>query len=130
MSTFSAHHIVLNADNVSKLGHGNTIIALETFSGWLKKQNTGVFQEDSFPLTLKIRRVSEGITKDAHDTLEKVCAAMRYAATFHDKVEELVEVEDFVSCKETDGRMRRKVRAVEGEENFSCKKCIITSLSN
>ena len=38
--------------------------------------------------------VAERIAKEALDTRNKVFAAFRYAATFHDRVEELVDVEE------------------------------------
>ena len=47
---------------------------------------TGAFEDGA--------EVAERIAKDALDTRKTVCAAIRYAPTFHDEVEELVDVDE------------------------------------
>ena len=56
--------------------------------------------------------VAERIANGAFDTRKKLYAAIRYFATFHDEVEELVPM--WHVLMEVDGRKHRKVRAVEG----------------
>ena len=71
---------------------------------------------------------------------KKVCAAIRCAATFHNEVEELVDVEEvcqedknnlsgFFGFKETEGRKHRMVRAVRKvKKKLQCLMCGMRSL--
>ena len=59
--------------------------------------------------------------------------AIRYASTYHDEVQRLVDVEEvhkedknkpkWPSFKEAEGRKHRMVRADEGKKNFHCVMC-------
>ena len=73
-------------------------------------------------------QVAERIAKEAPDTQKDVHVAFRFAATFHDGVEELVDSEE--ACeenrqspiggfKEVDECKHRMVRAVEGTRRRS-----------
>ena len=70
-----------------------------------------------------------------------MCAAFRYAATFQNGVEELVDVgevseEDknkpqwLFGFKEEQGRKHRLVRAVKGERKCQCMRCGMRSLNH
>ena len=78
--------------------------------------------------------VAERIDNEALDTRKKVFAAIRYAATFHDGVEKLVDVEEYseedkktpkcvLAFKEAEGRKYRMVSALEGKKKFHCTRC-------
>ena len=83
---------------------------------------TGAIQDDA--------EVAQRIAKEAFDTRNKVYAAVRYAATFPDGVEDLADVEEVIQedkkkpqwlfdFEEAEGRTHRMVRAVEGKSSSS-----------
>ena len=74
-------------------------------------------------------------------TLRKsVCAAIRYAATFHDEVGKLVDDEEIseedkhtpkwnFGLKEAEGRKHSMVGAVAGKKKVHCKRCGMRSFA-
>ena len=85
--------------------------------------------------------MAERIAANAFDIRKKVYAGIRHAVTFHDEVEELVDVEEIseedknkpkwlFGWKEAEGRKHRRVRAVEGKKKLHCLRCGVRSLCN